>query len=94
MIRERSCSCSSAAVLLPFHIAQEPPLGEVLDHSNDEEELVPTDERQSEVTGSVHHVWVVQISFPRCQHTPGAVLQRIPLTDIFPCIRDWLENLR
>ena len=47
----------------PFHVTQEPPLSEVLDYRNDEDEFVPTDERQPEITGPVHHVWVVQISF-------------------------------
>jgi len=55
----------------PFHIAQEPPLSEVLDHSDDEDELVPTDERQSEITGPVHHVWIIQISSARVSTRPA-----------------------
>ena len=37
-------------------------MSEVLDHSYDEDELVPADKRQSKVAGPVHHVWIVQIS--------------------------------
>lgn len=33
----------------------------MLDHSYDKYELVPTDERQTEVPGPVHHVRIVQI---------------------------------
>jgi len=55
----------------PFHIAQEPPLSEVLDHSDDDDQLIPADERQSEITGPVHHVWIVQISFRRRQYMPN-----------------------
>ena len=37
-------------------------MGEVLDHSYDEDELVPADKRESKIAGPVHHVWIVQIS--------------------------------
>ena len=46
-------------------------MSEVLDHSYDEDELVPTDERQSEISGSVHYVWIVQVSFRGGQYTPS-----------------------
>ena len=43
----------------------------MLDHSNDEDELIPTDERRPEVTSPVHHVWIVQISFRSYWYTPS-----------------------